>query len=184
MDDGYGGHVEGQADSKGVGGEGSGYDQHGLNAVVEEKVGNKVVEDYPELLDLPGGVSELAEGEGDSGEEVESAGGLVGRGFRDGEKGPEGPGEPPDADGSDGGAGGEVFVVGVLGDEDDDQVDDEEDAAAGVSVGKASAADIVPEASRGDVGEEGVVEDEAAGKADVGQDECSQEPRPGMASVC
>ena len=63
-------------------------------------------------------------------------------------------------------------------------MDDEEDTATGVPVGEASAADIVPETSGGDVGEEGVVEDEAAGKADVGQDECTQEPRPGMASGC
>ena len=63
-------------------------------------------------------------------------------------------------------------------------MDDEEDAAASVPVGEASAAYVVPETSGGDVGEEGVVEDEAAGEADVGQDECSQEPRPGMARVC
>ena len=42
-------------------------------------------------------------------------------------------------------------------------MDDEEDAAASVPVGEASAAYVVPEASGGDVGEEGVVEDEAAG---------------------
>ena len=74
-------------------------------------------------------------------------------------------------DGGDGGPGGQVFVGGVLGGQNEDQVDDEEDAAAGVSVGKASAAYVVPETSGGDVGEEGVVEDEAAGEADVGQDE-------------
>ena len=174
MDDGDGGHVEGEADAKGVGGEGSCDDEDGLNTVVEEKVGDQVVDDLPELLNLTDGVSDLPEGEGDGGCQGEAADGVVDGWFGYDDEGPQCPGEPPDAYGGDGDSSGEVFVGGVLGDEDEDQVDDEKDAAAGVPVGKAAAANVVPEVTWGDVGEDGVVEDEAAGEAYVGKDEDSQ----------
>ena len=73
--------------------------------------------------------------------------------------------------------------MGVLGGCNHRQVDRQQQAAADVAVGKAPAAYVVQQFPGRNVGQEGVVEDEAAGKPDVGDDEHGQKPEPGLAGV-
>ena len=176
-------HVEHQGNAQGFGGKGAGNCQHRLDSVVEQQVGSQIGDDYLELAQLPDRLAQLAKSQRNGPDRPQTANLAGYMRLRHYLQGPPGPTEPPDADRSDGDAGDQVGVVCSAGSYNQYQVRQQQQPAANVPVGKPPAAHLVHQVPGRNVGQQGVVENQAAGKAHGSHNEHPEEPKPRVGGI-